>query len=88
MLCSICNQREASVHMTQIVGNKMQKADLCEECARERGMTDPAGYMLADLMLGMGTSPKAEPAPGAPYYIDVTKLAKPRKNNPGNRPSI
>jgi len=52
----ICKQNEAKVHLTQIMGDKMQKVDLCEECAKTKGVNDPAGFSLADLLLGLGAS--------------------------------
>lgn len=55
MLCSICQKNEAKVHLTQIVDDKMHKIDLCEECSKAKGVTDPAGFSLADLLLGLGT---------------------------------
>ncbi len=56
MLCMFCKQNPATVHLTQIVGDKMQKVDLCEECAKQKGVNDPAGFSLADLLLGLGAS--------------------------------
>jgi protein arginine kinase activator len=56
MLCCICKEREATVHLTQIAGDKMQKVDLCEECAKTKGVNDPTGFSLADLLLGLGAS--------------------------------
>lgn len=47
--CSICGQ-EATVHLTQIVNNKIHKVDLCESCAQKKGVTDPEGFSLADLI--------------------------------------
>jgi protein arginine kinase activator len=64
MQCSICKERPATVHLTQIVGDKMQKLDLCEECAKAKGVNDPAGFALADLMLGLGASQEIEQAAG------------------------
>jgi protein arginine kinase activator len=52
------------VHLTQIVGDKMQKVDLCEECAKAKGVNDPAGFSLADLLLGLGASQEMEQASG------------------------
>lgn len=48
------------MHLTQIVGDKMQKVDLCEECAKSKGVNDPAGFSLADLLLGLGASQEIE----------------------------
>jgi len=64
MLCCICKEKEAKVHLTQIVGEKMQKVDLCEECASQKGVNDPAGFSLADLLLGLGASQEMEQAAG------------------------
>jgi len=62
MKCCVCKEREATVHLTQIVGDKMQKLDLCEECARSKGVNDPTGFSLADLLLGLGASQEMEQA--------------------------
>jgi protein arginine kinase activator len=66
MLCCICKEKEAKVHLTQIVNDKMQKVDLCEQCAKEKGVNDPAGFSLADLLLGLGASQELEQASGGP----------------------
>src|SRR5215831_14154993 len=64
MLCCICKEKEATVHLTQIAGDKMQKVDLCEECAKTKGVNDPTGFSLADLMLGLGAAQEIEQAAG------------------------
>src|SRR5881394_2418631 len=64
MLCCICKEKEATVHLTQIAGDKMQKVDLCEECAKTKGVNDPTGFSLADLLLGLGASQEIEQASG------------------------
>lgn len=56
----LCKDKEAKVHLTQIVGDKVQKVDLCEECAKTKGVNDPAGFSLADLLLGLGASKEIE----------------------------
>jgi protein arginine kinase activator len=47
MLCSVCKEAEATVHLTQIVGDKMQKVDLCEACSKQKGVNDPTGLGAA-----------------------------------------
>src|SRR5881394_2364104 len=64
MLFCICKEKEATVHLTQIAGDKMQKVDLCEECAKTKGVNDPTGLSLADLLLGLGASQEIEQAAG------------------------
>ena len=60
----LCKEKPAKVHLTQIVGDKMQKVDLCEECAKTKGVNDPAGFSLADMLLGLGASQEMEQAGG------------------------
>ena len=62
MQCSICKDKPATVHLTQIVGDKMQKLDLCEDCAKTKGVNDPSGFALADIMLGLGAAQEVEQA--------------------------
>jgi protein arginine kinase activator len=64
MLCCICKEKEATVHLTQIAAEKMQKVDLCEDCAKTKGVNDPTGFSLADLLLGLGASQEIEQAGG------------------------
>lgn len=64
MLCCVCKDKQASVHLTQIDGDKVQKVDLCEACAKEKGVNDPKAFSLADLLLGLGASQEIEQAAG------------------------
>jgi protein arginine kinase activator len=65
MLCSICKEKEATVHLTNIAGDKMQKVDLCEECAKSKGMNDPTAFSLADQLFGLGAALEIEQAGGS-----------------------
>lgn len=59
--CSYCN-KPATVHLTQIINNKIIKVDLCESCAQAKGVTDSEGYSLTDLLSKTNLSPeKGEP---------------------------
>jgi protein arginine kinase activator len=49
MLCSICHKNEATVHLTEIVDDKIQKLDLCDPCAKEKGVDDPAAFSLSSI---------------------------------------
>src|SRR5262249_47565502 len=57
--CDLCS-KPATVHLTQIINNKVHKVDLCESCAQAKGVTDPGGFSLADLLLKASVTP--EPA--------------------------
>jgi protein arginine kinase activator len=60
MTCDVCKSNEASVFLTQIVDGKMQKVNLCESCSKAKGVDDPTGFALADLLLGLGAAQEIE----------------------------
>jgi protein arginine kinase activator len=60
MLCDICKQNVAKVHLTQIIDGKTKKVDLCEACSKAKGVDDPTGFSLADLLLGLGAAQELE----------------------------
>jgi len=63
MFCDVCQTKEATVFLTQIVEGKMQKVNLCEGCSKEKGVNDPTGFALADLLLGLGAAQEIEKNP-------------------------
>ena len=48
--CGHCT-KPATIHLTQIINNKIHKVDLCEDCPYKQGVTDPEGFSLADFLL-------------------------------------
>jgi len=60
MLCDVCKCNDATVFLTQILDGKMQKVNLCEACSKEKGVQDPTGFALADLLLGIGAAEEIE----------------------------
>jgi protein arginine kinase activator len=64
MNCDVCKQNQATVFLTQIVDGKMQKVNLCDSCSKEKGVTDPTGFALADLLLGLGAAQEIEKGGG------------------------
>lgn len=63
MLCSICKEKDATVHLTDIKGDKIQKVDLCEECAKNKGVNDST-FAIADMLLGLGASQEIDQSTG------------------------
>ncbi len=61
--CDLCDN-QATVHLTQIVNHKVHKVDLCEACAQAKGVTDPSGFSLADLLLKASLNPEPPAASG------------------------
>ncbi len=75
MTCDLCDET-ASVFLTQIVDGQMQKVNLCEQCAKAKGVTDPTGFALADLLLGLGTEESvSSPAQGTSGEVTADSLA-------------
>jgi protein arginine kinase activator len=64
MLCDVCKTNDATVFLTQIQDGKMQKVNLCDACSKAKGVEDPTGFALADLLLGIGAAEEIEK--GAP----------------------
>ncbi len=59
MKCDMCDA-EATVFLTQIVDGKMTQVNLCEKCSKDKGVTDPTGFQLADFLLGNTTHKKSK----------------------------
>lgn len=68
MKCEGCDKRQATVHLTEIVNKKKRELHLCEECAREKGITIKA--FVADL------SEKLEPPVAAKLPAALGALEK------------
>ena len=58
MKCDSCEQK-ATVFYTQVTDGKMKKTALCDSCAKEQGITDPAGLLMADQMMMGVTKPES-----------------------------
>lgn len=66
MTCDLC-QNQASIHLTQLVEGKMQKVNLCKSCSDEKGVDDPTGFELTDMLEGMGEETVTNAVPGETY---------------------
>ncbi len=58
--CNFCAQ-PATVHFTQINNNKAHNVDLCEACAQSKGVTNPGGFDLSDLLIKGALNREAAP---------------------------
>ena len=75
MSCDQCHEREAVIHLTQIVNEQVTTLHLCERCAAEKGVESPSGVVedaAGQLPRGDGQEPardgagparRARPAP-------------------------
>ena len=72
MTCDICHKKGATVHLTEIINDKVTKLHLCEHCAREKGEEMEGHFGLSDLLAGLtDLGIKAEP-----QIISKTKCPK------------
>ena len=62
MNCDVCQSETASIFFSQVVDGKLQKVNLCKACADDKGVTDPTGFALADMLEGMGEETQTETA--------------------------
>ncbi len=53
MLCDICGKNAATVHLTEIIDEKMNELHLCEECAKDKSAAMESQFGLSDLLAGM-----------------------------------
>jgi len=53
MQCDLCGEREATVHLTEIIDDQTRELHLCEPCAREKGVKAENPFGLADLLTGL-----------------------------------
>ena len=60
MLCESCKEREATVHLTQVVDGTIKKLHLCEECAAKSGLDVHGPLSITDILLGMGIDKPAD----------------------------
>ena len=54
MQCDVCQQNPATVFLTQILKGELQKVNLCEACSKAKGVTDPTGFALAEMLWEIG----------------------------------
>jgi protein arginine kinase activator len=65
MQCENCREREAVIHLTQIVNNSVTTMHLCEPCAAEKGVettSSVAKFPLGDFLASLGKGGSSEPA--------------------------
>lgn len=53
MICGICGKNQATVHLTEIVDDKMTELHICEGCAQKKGAQMESHFGLADLLAGL-----------------------------------
>ena len=60
MLCELCKQSQATVHLTEIVNDQMSELHLCEACANQKGAQVESHFGLADMLSGLADQGKTQ----------------------------
>ena len=60
MVCELCKQTQATVHLTEIVNDQMTELHLCEACANQKGAQVESHFGLSDLLSGLSDFGKAQ----------------------------
>jgi protein arginine kinase activator len=65
MKCDVCQEQDATVHLTQVLDGSVKKLHLCEGCAAESGVDVHNPVSIADLFIGLNKTkgPVREPGP-------------------------
>jgi protein arginine kinase activator len=68
MSCEQCREREAVIHLTQIVNEQVTTLHLCERCAAEKGVESPGAQPKTPLgtflaAMGQDSEPSQAPRP-------------------------
>ncbi len=61
MKCEVCKNKEATIHLTQVVDGVVKKVHLCEQCAAKSGFDVHGPMSITDILLGMGGSETEQP---------------------------
>lgn len=55
MKCDLC-EKEAVVHLTQVINGEMKEVHYCEEHAKQQGLDIHSPLSITDLLMGIGES--------------------------------
>jgi protein arginine kinase activator len=67
MICQFCKKREATIHFTNVVGNKVNKIHICHHCAEEKGFDylKKSNFAMGDLISGLFETSSEQMEPGS-----------------------
>ena len=54
MVCNVCGQDEATIHLTEILNNQMIEIHLCENCAEQKGADFKSHFDFNKLLASLG----------------------------------
>jgi protein arginine kinase activator len=72
MKCECCHEAEATIHLTQVIDGKVKKLNLCQDCAQQNGIDLNSPISITDVLLGLGSEPKAGKDPSLMSTFDLS----------------
>lgn len=81
MICEICHEHQATIHIQEIVGSEKKTLHICPHCAAEKKIDDSAlnGFNLAEILYNLSSqmmqNPPKTPAGGAAAKASTTPPA-------------
>ncbi|MFA5164788.1 MAG: UvrB/UvrC motif-containing protein [Candidatus Omnitrophota bacterium] len=65
MLCQVCGKNDATVEFTEIVNDEVKQLQLCDACAKKKGIEMEQHFSIADFLAGL-SEPDAKGPGGGP----------------------
>ncbi len=53
MLCDICHENEATIHITEIINDEAKELHVCQQCAEAESIKMQQSFGIADLLSGL-----------------------------------
>jgi len=76
MICELCHEHQATIHIQEIVGKEKRTLHICSQCAAEKKLEGPSlnGFNLAEILYNLSTqmmqsAPSQTQPPGAPTLV-------------------
>lgn len=67
--CQVCG-KHATVHLTQIIDSQVNKVDLCEVCAQQKGVMNPEEFSMGSFVHGMLSQVEAKQSSDGSYVCE------------------
>lgn len=71
MKCECCHEKEATIHLTQVIDGETRKLNLCQDCAQKNGIDLNSPISITDVLLGLGAQAQAA-GPAADTVFDLS----------------
>jgi protein arginine kinase activator len=53
MRCQLCNERDATIHYTEVIGGVVKKIHICQECANTQGIDASLPFSFSDILTAL-----------------------------------